>query len=159
MSHEIFFEYPTLSNFDHFIVATLFVLALGVLRNDLNLKLIRNVCIFNIAFNEILSLIVKFSTAKYIYGVCVLLFVIGIFDLRKQIERKSLVTNYFLFRQMGNVEDVMRETNLSEEHSTEAIKSLLKEGKVEMFLKSPQLYRWTENVDFLEGMTSEEIQI
>ena len=84
-----------------------------------------------------------------------------IYDLIYERKEKPVV-KYFLCRQMGNLSDVVQYTNLSASSVKRVFKELERKGKIALFLTSEngdKLYKWTENIDFSEGMTSEEIQI
>jgi len=101
----------------------------------------------------------RYSGYAYSFLWLVLIIVSSIYDSKT---KQKVVTAYFVFRQMGTIQDVVRETGFSEHNVMEVFRELLKEEKIELFITTEdgnELYKWTENTFFAEGMVSEEIEI
>jgi hypothetical protein len=93
---------------------------------------------------------------------CVIVAIIIFFRHRAYERKEELVIQYFLCRQMGTLFDVVQYTNLSNRFVKKVFKELERKGKIEFDFSdanATKVYRWTENIDFPEGITSEEIQI
>ena len=73
--------------------------------------------------------------------------------------KKNLIIQYFHQKQVGSIEDIQIHTKLEKDIISELLIELLKENKVELLLSSPEIYKWTENREYPEGMISREITL
>ncbi len=104
---------------------------------------------------------IDFPYADYVYPSVFIIWLIYA-AITYTIKRKEKVVSYFHRRQIGSVQDVVKETGLSQKEVIEELNNLLKLGRIEFFLTTKEgtkLFKWTENISFAEGMTSEEIEI
>jgi predicted transcriptional regulator len=74
-------------------------------------------------------------------------------------KKETSIINYFLKRQVGSIEDIIKETNLDEDTVAEHIKKLAANNKIILILNDPELYQWMENRVYPEGMISREIKL
>jgi hypothetical protein len=80
----------------------------------------------------------------------------GVFRNKKD---QAAVKRYFLKRQLGTLEDVVKMTGLAEAEAQRQIDTFLKSGELAIKLEKPLLYSWTEERDFPEGVTSTVLDI
>lgn len=72
---------------------------------------------------------------------------------------KDLVIKYFYQKQVGSVEDIQNHTKLEKSKINEFLEELLKDNKVVLLFSSPDVYKWTEDREYPEGMISREITL
>lgn len=72
---------------------------------------------------------------------------------------KDKVAKYFHKKQVGSIEDIKAFTNIEETNIKLYLKEFLESNKVELLVKTPEIYKWTENRHYPEGMISKEITL
>lgn len=84
------------------------------------------------------------------------LMIVGMVNNKRE---EKLVREYFLLRQTGSVADVRNATQLSADEVQVRIDEFIKDGKLEVMLENPMVYKWTEQRDYPEGMQTTVLDI
>lgn len=72
---------------------------------------------------------------------------------------KYKVAKYFYQKQVGSIDDIKAFTKLKENDIESYIQEYLDSNKLELLVKSPKIYKWTEDIKYPEGMISRNITL
>jgi hypothetical protein len=102
--------------------------------------------------------VLDFPYSGYVFTAAILTPIL-IYGARSNAKEKSAVKRYFLRRQMGSLDDVVKMTGLSRQDAQRHIDEFIRSKALEVLVQNPVLYKWTEERDYPEGIERRTLDI